>query len=484
MEALKKYFTAARKVEKEYQQYELTVKGRIPTELEGRLFRNGNGRFEHQGVMYNHLFDGDGMITRFDFENGKIFYSNRYVRTKEFVEENEAGKMLYRSFGTNLPGGFWNNILKMRFKNAANTSVIKHGGKMLALWEGGLPHEIDPETLETISRYDYDGVLINDFSTVDKMINPELPFSAHPKIHAPTGVMHNFGTAAGAKQRLVLYEVTPDGQAAKSQIIPMDEVTFTHDFVLTQTGKKIFFLTPVAFDLFQTFSGLQSPVESIRINRSKKTQILVVDTDQTVHRLETDFCFVFHFANGYEVSETKVVVDGYILDDFPSADSIKSYIQGEPGEGPVPMLTRFELDLSSGAVTRTLLSDYPGELPFVSPEKEGLPNRYIWNIAGPPNIKSMILNGLAKVDTQEKNTHFADFRPNLPGEPVFVPKPGGKEEDDGWLLMLLFDAEAMQTKLLILQANDLSEVASAVLPHNIPLGFHGFWMNARDKVNQ
>ncbi len=476
MEALKKYFFAARKVEKEYQQHELPINGEMPARLKGTLFRNGNGRFEHQGVMYNHLFDGDGMITKFDIRDGKIFYSNRYVRTKEFVEENEAGKMLYRSFGTNLPGGFWNNMLKMRFKNAANTSVIHHGGKMLALWEGGLPHEIDPQSLETIGRYDYDGVLINDFSAVDKLINPELPFSAHPKIHAPTGVLHNFGTAAGAKQRLVLYEVEPDGKAAKSQIIPMDEVTFTHDFVLTRSGKKIFFLTPVAFDLFQAFSGLQSPVESMRIDQSKKTQILVVDADQKVHRLETDFCFVFHFANGFDVDENKVVVDGYIMDDFPSADAVKSYIQGEPGEGPVPMLTRFELDLSNGEVVRTLLSDYPGELPFVSPEKEGRSNRYIWNIAGPPETRRMILNGLAKVDTQEKNTLFKDFRPNLPGEPVFVPKPGAQEEDEGWLLMLLFDAEAMQTSLLVLEADDLSEVASAVLPHNIPLGFHGFWM--------
>jgi all-trans-8'-apo-beta-carotenal 15,15'-oxygenase len=475
MEVLKTYFTATRKVETEYKGESLVLKGEIPDALAGTLFRNGNGRFEHQGVKYDHLFDGDGMITRFTFKDGNIFYSNRYVRTKEFVEENEAGKMLYRSFGTNLPGGPFKNLLKMRFKNAANTSVIWHGGKMLALWEGGLPHEIDPVTLETIGRYDYDGVLVNDFSPIDKWINPELPFSAHPKVHPQTGVLHNFGTAAGAKQRLVLYEVQPDGQAARSQIVPMDEVTFTHDFVLTNGGKKVFFLTPVSFDLLQAFSGLQSPVASIRIDRSQKTKVLVVDADQTVHQLETDFCFVFHFANGYDVGDDKVVIDGYILDDFPSAESIKSYLEGTVTEGPVPKLMRFELDLASGEVTQSLLSDYPGELPFVAPAKEGLPYRYSWNIAGPPDTDVMVLHGLAKVDTQERKTYFKDLYPHLPGEPVFVPKPNAVREDEGWILMLLFDTTLEQTRLLILEADTLQEVASATLPHNIPLGFHGFW---------
>ena len=62
-----------------------------------------------------------------------------------------SGRMLYRGFGTNLPGGFFANALRMRFKNAANTSVVWHGGKLLALWEGGLPHRLDPTTLDTLS---------------------------------------------------------------------------------------------------------------------------------------------------------------------------------------------------------------------------------------------------------------------------------------------------------------------------------------------
>jgi carotenoid cleavage dioxygenase len=33
--------------------------------------------------------------------------------------------------------------------NTANTSVIVHGDKLLALWEGGSAYALDPATLET-----------------------------------------------------------------------------------------------------------------------------------------------------------------------------------------------------------------------------------------------------------------------------------------------------------------------------------------------
>ena len=124
MEVLKTYFTATKKVEEEYTNHPIQIEGTLPKEIQGTLFRNGNGRFEHQQVKYEHLFDGDGMITKFLFKDGQLMYSNKYVRTKEFVEEEAAGKMLYRSFGTNIPGGIRTNFFKMKFKNAANFSAF------------------------------------------------------------------------------------------------------------------------------------------------------------------------------------------------------------------------------------------------------------------------------------------------------------------------------------------------------------------------
>ena len=185
---------------------ELVVReGRIPEDLRGVLFRNGPGKQEAFGVPYTHPFDGDGMIFRFAFEGGRVHYRNRFVRTSHFLAENRAGRMLYRGFGTNLPGGLAKNLFRTTFKNAANTSVVRHGGVLLALWEGGLPHAVAEDTLATIGPYDFEGKLASPFSRIERAISPHLPFSAHPRICPRTGELFGFGTSYGPKNRLLLY---------------------------------------------------------------------------------------------------------------------------------------------------------------------------------------------------------------------------------------------------------------------------------------
>lgn len=63
----------------------------------------------------------------------------------------------------------------------------RRGGRLLSLWEGGLPHELDPRTLDTLGPSTLDGVL------------PEKgPFAAHYKVveGGPGGSRFvNFGAA-------------------------------------------------------------------------------------------------------------------------------------------------------------------------------------------------------------------------------------------------------------------------------------------------
>lgn len=473
---LKTFLEATACVEEEYTDESLTlVEGAIPESLQGTLFRNGNGRFVHQGVRYDHFFDGDGMITRFVFDQGALRYSNRYVRTREFVHEQEAGKMLYRSFGTNIPGGWLRNAGKMQFKNAANTSVVWHGGHLLALWEGGWPHRIDPNTLETIDRFSYHGALENDFSWIDKKIMREMPFSAHPKEHPDTGVLHNFGTLAGTKQRLVMYEVDPDGQARVTRAIPMEELAFTHDFILTEKNKQVFFLPAVTFELWKAFMGLATPVESISSKPDGNTKILVVDGDQ-VDIYSTDFCFIFHYANGYEPDDRTLVVDAFAMDEFPGAEANVALMAGDDSATPQGKLTRFTIDRTTGVVHRRILSDYPGELPAIDPARNGKSNRFVWAISAPPDAPYHLLDGIVKYDLDTESVVFRDLHPDLPGEPLFIPDPNGKSEDDGWVAYIKFQIATQETYLELCRADTLELVAKARLPHNIPPGFHGCWV--------
>ena len=117
------------------------VTGTIPAELSGTLLRNGPGLFEIGGKKIPQPFDGDGKVAMFSFPRGGAlpFFSTRFVRTKAFVDEQKAGRMLYRgAFSVGNPAGGWfYNPFDLRVKQIANTGVVRWAKKVLALYERG-----------------------------------------------------------------------------------------------------------------------------------------------------------------------------------------------------------------------------------------------------------------------------------------------------------------------------------------------------------
>ena len=65
----------------------------------------------------------------------------------------------------------------------ANTNIVWHAGRLLALEEAHLPFEVDPATLATRGVQNFGGAL-------------EGPFTAHPKIDPITGELIFFGYSA------------------------------------------------------------------------------------------------------------------------------------------------------------------------------------------------------------------------------------------------------------------------------------------------
>lgn len=454
------------------------LEGAVPAGLRGVLFRNGPGRLELYGQRYGHPFDGDGHINRFGFSERGISYRNRYVRTREFLAEESARKILYRGFGTNIPGGLRSNLLRTRFKNAANTSVVFHAGRLLALWEGGWPHRIDPTTLDTLARDDLGGTLRNPGGVLERMVAPELPFSAHPKLCPTTGALYNFGLAAsGTRSRLCLYRISADGTPAAPEFVDLPGGYFIHDFVLT-AHHRVFFLTPTTFDLPRTLLGLASPVETLRALPGP-TQILVLDRHGTASRRATARPgFIFHFPGGFEEDNDTLVVDGYRMDQFPRLDRLVDADAARGTDYSHAYLTRYHIDLRRGASEETRLSEHPGELASINPACATRRHTFVWQIAAAPGRSDPFSTGIARVDCERRTTVFRDFAPAFPGEPVFVARPGATAEDDGWLLTMLYDDDAATCDLAVLDARDLSTVCRARLPHSTPLGFHGTFVAA------
>ena len=98
------------------------IEGQIPPDLQGTVFKNGPGLLDIAGTAIAHPFDGDGMISAISFNHGRVHYRNRFVKTEGYLQEQKAGKPLYRGvFGTKKPGGIFGNAFDLRLKNIANT---------------------------------------------------------------------------------------------------------------------------------------------------------------------------------------------------------------------------------------------------------------------------------------------------------------------------------------------------------------------------
>ena len=76
-------------------------------------------------------------VCSFAFRDGRVFFRNRFVRTAALLAEQAAQKMLYRgAFSVGNPsGGFFFNPFDFAVKGIANTSVLRWGGRLLALYE-------------------------------------------------------------------------------------------------------------------------------------------------------------------------------------------------------------------------------------------------------------------------------------------------------------------------------------------------------------
>jgi all-trans-8'-apo-beta-carotenal 15,15'-oxygenase len=86
-------------------------------------------------------------------QDGQTTFRNSFIRTKGFTKESKTRQMAGRgTFGNHKLPGFLGNFLSTNIKNVANTNVIYWGGRLLALWEGGLPYKLDPKTLRTDSK--------------------------------------------------------------------------------------------------------------------------------------------------------------------------------------------------------------------------------------------------------------------------------------------------------------------------------------------
>ncbi|CAD6262814.1 unnamed protein product [Miscanthus lutarioriparius] len=153
------------------------TEGAIPPDFPaGTYYLAGPGMFADDHGSTVHPLDGHGYLRSFRFGGADdgveatAHYSARYVETAAKREEHDdAGgasswQFTHRGPFSVLQGGNRVGNVKV-MKNVANTSVLRWGGRVLCLWEGGEPYELDTRTLETIGPFDILGRLAGGTTT-------------------------------------------------------------------------------------------------------------------------------------------------------------------------------------------------------------------------------------------------------------------------------------------------------------------------------
>ncbi|MEI7871897.1 MAG: carotenoid oxygenase family protein [Alphaproteobacteria bacterium] len=438
------------------------VDGSVPATLRGTLFRNGSGRNDLGGQWFAHWFDGDGMISKIRFDEAGIHYRNRYVATDNYRDETKSGRIVHRGFGKMRPYGVLGNAFRQP-ANISNTSVVMQGERLLSLWEGGPPTALDPATLDTHGIEDFRGVL--------------KAFSAHPKIDPDTGELFNFGIDYGAKTTLTPYKLDRGILTRLPQVV-LPYPVMNHDFVLT-ARYMVFCLGPILLHPLRFMLGFKSFDRALHWEGSKPTRILLVPRDGVGEPrwIETDAFFQFHFANGFE-DDGAVVLD---LARYPNystiGEALRTYWRSAWPSRGMAALTRLRIDLGTGRVEKqTFTSGAANEFPSINPAYIGKRYRYAYFASNPAQREIGLQQQISRLDFETGAVTSHDFSPaGYVGEPLFVPTRAGGAEDDGVVLVMVFNSADKRTDIVGLDARDLAArpLFTARLKHHVPYPLHG-----------
>lgn len=425
---------------------DLVVEGVIPPELDGRYVRIGPNPAAADPRSY-HFFTGDGMLHGIRIQGGKAhWYRNRWIRSSEVAAARHVPAA---------PG-------PRHIFDTVNTSVLNHAGSGWALVEAGSTPVRFDEHLETQCYDDFGGTLPGSFT-------------AHPRRDPATGELHALCYEATDPKRVRYNVVDVAGRVRRSVTIPVSHGPLIHDCAITPRYVIILDL-PLTISMRTVLSGHGFPY---RWNEKHPARVGLLPRDgeaQDIIWIPLDPCFVFHTANAHDRPDGRVELDVVAYDRMFAGDNLA------PDEQPRG-LERWTIDPATRTLTQRTIDPSPQELPTIDERRTGHPYRHVYALGLPEQLTETLVGEapFIKHDLERGTRQMHEFGAGrIAGEFVFVPRSPDAAEDDGWLMGLVIEADGQSTALEILRAADVEgpPVASIHLPHRVPPGIHGAWLQA------
>ena len=460
-------FGAPMRLESDLRDCEISY-GVIPKDLNGVLYRCGPDR-QYPPLDGDDIFiDGDGKVVMFRFENGHVDFKTRYVRTERFLLQEKHRRALfgrYRNRYTRDP------IAKGCNPGTANTNVVWHAGKLLALKEDDLPIEIDPYTLETIRRYDYDGGI------------KSVWLSAHPHLDQTTNELLTFAYQAkgDGTTDMAYYVIGPDGKVKHEVWFNAPWPGIMHDFAICD--KYVIF---PFFPLLTDVDVLKKGGPFYQWHPDKETMVAIVPrygTADQIRWFRGPTSFAGHMMNGSsdgaKVSFDVCLSRGNSFAFFPNHDGTPP----DPTQG-APYLTRLTFDLAANTeeYRSERLYDWLCEMPRSDDRYYGSGKyRHGYVVCHDPTrvwAGGISLSSVGHFDHNAGKAHSWNPGENSGvQEPLFAPRKPNSPEGDGYLLALVNRMSENRSDLAILDAQTLELAALVKLPMRVRMTFHGMWVS-------
>jgi len=448
------------------------------------------------------------MVHSFRISGGECQYSNRWARTARFLKEREAGHPVFIKFG-DFPGvqGLVRMLLVEPFKalflgkdgsGQANTNIMYHAGKILALHEGDLPYE-----MRVLSSG-----LVDDWRRMSWLAGPfGKTFQAHPKRCHATDELHFMRYDMARKPYLTYGQLDRVGKLVKVVPVDIPAPVVAHDFAISERY-ALFMDFPLEVDPAKLLdlSTLPMAVKQ-RPSRIGVLPRAAASDAEIVWFSCPDARVCVHTFNAWEEGDTlKLAMCTYTNLTFNFMDE-EMTDEERIARGPRSRATVAEMDVSPGAWAqyrsgereatfefRQMHPDFvtasgrelhiAPDFPRIRDDLTGRPARwgYCANLA---NTDVLGFDALMKFDLLEPSggrrdrhlRHTVALEPGAGcGEPVFAPRAGGRREDDGYLLAHVHKDGAERSELRVWDARTMRQVCRIETPQRVPWGFHGAWV--------
>ncbi|MEM7135655.1 MAG: carotenoid oxygenase family protein [Myxococcota bacterium] len=439
---------------------ELPIEGELPRDLYGAYVRNGPNAVLEPPNDY-HWFDGDGMVHAVYFRNGVASYRSRQVPTAALAEDLSAQKATWA--GVMGPLSSTRGFVP---KDTANTDVVWHHGKLLALWYlCGEPYALDPTTLAPMG--------------VDTFANTRTTtVSAHPKVDPRTGELVWFTLSDFEPPHMTYGVCAADGRVTHQVPIDLPGARAPHDITITKR-----------YSILHDFPFFHDPdvvrrhgYRVVRFHRELPTRFGVLPRHGDTHDVrwfEFEPGYVLHMVNAWEEGDW-IIMDGCFEPD-PT-------IVRRPGDGELASMLgnlrvrahmhRWRMNMASGACHEEPLDDLNVEFPLPDTERYGEKTRYSYVQYLPEDMYTAEFRALVKYDHDDGSCTRYDYPDGWYGsEAPFAGRRDTASEDDGYVVTIMTHRDGHSEAWVFLATEiERGPITQVRLPRRVPAGFHAKWI--------